>query len=869
MPALGSRQVIEITPGITTPSDATNLDVLTYTDGDKIRFQNGKLRKLGGCNRVFFTNNQRITGVAKSMFEYVPSDNITRVLIGTTTRLYCYMQTGLYNITPLQTSTLNIANSIGTIYVTDSSCRLSTTAGSNMVSCILPHYLQVGDAVTISGVTGTIGGLSNTYFNDNFTVVGIPSSGAFQILISTDAISTDTGGGTSINVATSQIVITETNHGLRAGDRIKIESSTDVGGILAASINIENIVEAVVSPNIFIVNTDTVASSSVTGGGGGSAILYKQLPYGVDSATISLGYGMGLYGDGLYGVPKESTETFTGNPVQVWTFDTFSENIVLCPGNQGNIYSWDGDITVAPTIIPDAPVADWVFESHGMVCALNPDGQYGYFQSSDVGNFSSWTPSASSTASLLPVPGANRFISQGMARDIDLLFTDFKVYQLKYDGFPFIWNITELMSTDGIVAPKARCNIEDAVFWMGNGDFFVFDGTSITILPNNTIKRYLYDNLNYSESYKCFATVSAVYNEIYWFYTRDDDMQPGHYVIYNYKESHWSIGTFERTCGLEPPNALIEVLMAQTGLTTTTILGSNPLATNYYTLGSDPLTTSNGTPNIVANITGHKLVVGDTIEIDGATTTNGILNTDINGVRTVTAVTINTVTFTAGANATSSGSGGGSGISIRTGILTVTASTSLQNNAYISINNADAFDNFTASDLNATFPVRKFTSTTLDILVSGVYAGAATSGGGDFVNMTYERTGRLFSHETSYNDYDEGCDITNPDTCIKPLYSFAATNYAQIGNGNNNMLIYSVIPDSTQRGEMQLSVTTKYYPQSSNEVTKGPFNITENIDKIDVMASGRQRKYTISSNELDQDYLIGRWFEQVTETTPI
>lgn len=869
MPALGFKQLIEIAPGVTSSDDATNLDALTYVEGDKIRFQNGKLRKLGGVARIFFTNQQRISGIAKSMYEYVPTDNILRTLIGTTTRLYCYMQTKLYNITPLETSSLSIANSIGTIYSTDSGFQLATTAGSNVVSCILPNYLQVGDAVQISGVTGTLGGLSSTHFNGDFTVVSISASNSFDILIDTDALSTETGGGSTINIATSQIVITKTNHGLRTGDRMKIESSSDVGGIPAASINIENIVEAVVSPNIFIVNTDTIATSHVSGGGGGSALLYKQLPYGLDSSTTLLGYGMGLYGEGLYGVPKESTETFTGNPVQVWTFDAFGNVVVMCPGNQGDIYSWDGDVTVAPVAIAGAPVADWIFESHGMICALNPDGNYGYFQSSNIGDYTDWTPSASSTASILPVPGATRFTSQGMARDTDLLFTDFKVYQLKYDGFPFIWSITEFMSTDGIIAPKARCNVEDAVFWMGNGDFFVFDGTSVSILPNNMLKRYVYDNINYSATYKCFAVVSPAYNEIYWFYPRGADDQPGNYVLYNYKETHWATGTFERTCGLEPPNALVEVLMMQSGIVQSINLGANPVATNCYTLGASPLTTVNGTPNVTAAVTNHKIVVGDTIEIVGATTTNGILNTDLNGNRVVTEVTVNSVTFTAGANATSSGSGGGSSVSIRTGILTVTLNVTLSNNTYITLDSLTAFDNFTVDNLSGTFPVRSFTSTTVDILVSGVYASTNTAGGGTFGVLSYDKTGRLFSHETTYNDYDEACDISNPETCVKPLYSYAVTNYAQISNGNNNMLIYSVIPDSTQLGQMELSITTKQYPQSANEVTRGPFNITQNIDKVDVMVLGRQRKYTITSNELNQDYLIGRWFEQITESTPI
>lgn len=869
MPALGSKQIVDIAPGVTPVTDNTNLDSITYVNGDKIRFQNGKLRKLGGCARVFFTNNQRITGVAKSIFDFVPPTNVVYTLIGTTTRLYCYVNSALYNITPLQTSSVSIANGLSTVYKTDSAYSITTTAGSDIATFNIPNYLSVFDLVTISGVTGTVGGLSNTVFNDTFEVLAIPSSNEFQVRISADAISDETAGGTTINFATSQLIVSRTAHGLRAGDRMKIESATDVDGILAASINIENIVEAVISPNLFVINTDTIATSFVTGGGGAGAILYKQLPYGSDSSTTLLGYGMGLYGEGLYGVPKEVTTPATGNPVQVWSFDTFGPNVIICPGNQGNIYLWDGDLTVAPAILANAPVADWIFESHGMVCALNPDGNYGYFASSNVANATEWTPSASSTASILPVPGANLFLSQGAARDVDLLFTDFKVYQLRYDGFPFIWNITELMSTDGIIAPKARCTVEDTLFWQGNGDVFAFDGTSITVIPNNTVKRYVYDNINVPESYKSFAVASPAYNEIYFFNVFGNDTQPKNYFIYNYKELHCSIGTFERTAGLEPANALIAVLMIQSGITSDLELEPDSLSTNYYTLGNNPLTTTNASANVVATITGHKLIPGDTIRISGAATTNGITAADINGDRSITSVTVNTVTFTAGAAATSSGTGGGNSIMVGTAVITVTASHTFSNNNYITISGASGFDNFVADDINGTFPVRSFTNTTFDYLASAHYSGSVASGGGSFISITYDRTGRLFQHEVTPNDYDDNCDITDPDSCVKPLYSYAETNYVQFNNGNTNTLIYSVIPDSTQEGTMQLTVKTKQYPQGSIENTKGPFDITEVVNKVDVMALGRQRKYIITSNELDQDYVIGRWFEQITETTPI
>lgn len=84
------------------------------------------------------------------------------------------------------------------------------------------------------------------------------------------------------------------------------------------------------------------------------------------------------------------------------------------------------------------------------------------------------------------------------------------------------------------------------------------------------------------------------------------------------------------------------------------------LALPAYTLGAAPLATTSGTATVVVSQNGHPYVVGDVIALSGAVDTNGILAANLNGNRTITAVTTNSWTFTAGANATSTASGGGS-----------------------------------------------------------------------------------------------------------------------------------------------------------------------------------------------------------------
>lgn len=864
MPALGKKIEVQILPGVMPINDGTNLESLAYTNADKVRFQHGKLRKLKGWERLISNNNQILKGAARTMFNYIPSDGIERTIIGTSDRLYVYESGLLINITPLNTTNIPINNSLSTVYYTDPLYSVTTTQDSDIVTFNVTNvFLNINDQVTVSGVVGAVGGIPSGDLNDTFFVIGIPSSNSFQVKVSTTATSTANGGGTTIRIATSQLIVNLSGHGLTKGDRIKISGSTDVANILAASINIEHIVENVISSSYFIINTETIATSLVTNGGGGAINLQKQIAGGPVDFSFGFGYGGGLYGSGLYGIGKQFTNGFVSP--RIWSVDLYGDNIVLTPGSQSMVYLWQNDPSVAPTVLTNAPTAvNWVFQSRGMVCVLGPNGVYNIMQSSNIGDATDWTPSPSSTASVVAVPGAGPFISQAPARNVDLLFTTSQVYEMRYVNLPFIWQIDKLVSTDGIIGPRAKVNLEDVLFWMGNADFYAYDGYTVNTLPNNTVKRFVFDNINQAQSYKTFASLSPAFNEIWWIYPSGNSKEPNTYVIFNYKEQHWTIGTIDRTSAIEPALSSADVLMTQTEILRTINLSNDSLSTVWYTLTSNPIATTNGSASIVITISNHHLNVGDSIQISGAANTNGILAANINGLRTIITVTVSTVTVAAGSNATSTGSGGGASITIGTQLISVAnPGNSFVTGDIVTLNDFEALDTFVADDINTNFSVRYFDANTFEVSIANNYSTQSITGGGNDGQINYIKDGVIYEHESNYNDYDVD---TNE---IVPLQCFAETNYTQIGEGDLNMLIYSVIPDSNQIGELNLNVYTKPYPQSNIEVIKGPFQINPTTQKVDVMSVGRQRKYRIYSNQLDQNFVVGKWYEQITPTTPI
>lgn len=78
------------------------------------------------------------------------------------------------------------------------------------------------------------------------------------------------------------------------------------------------------------------------------------------------------------------------------------------------------------------------------------------------------------------------------------------------------------------------------------------------------------------------------------------------------------------------------------------------------TIGTDPVTTTNGSANVNITMTGHGLVVGQCFTLQGAALTNGVPAAELNRSHPVTAVVdANTVTVAVETNATGTGAGGG------------------------------------------------------------------------------------------------------------------------------------------------------------------------------------------------------------------
>lgn len=381
------------------------------------------------------------------------------------------------------------------------------------------------------------------YAIKNSTLYNITPLASASVALAADPITTSNGS--------SQVTIAYTAHGLAQGDRIKLTGATDVGGITAATyINVEHIVNSVTNANSFTITLGAAASSGATGGGA-SVEIYKQIDPGNESGGAQVGFGSGLFGDGLFGqgVATAGEQSYP----RIWSFDSFGNEIVMCPGDyyagDGQlIYIWDGDTETAPTQLSNSPEdCNWVCVVNNSVVALC--GRT--VKISELGNGTVWSGVTYTEKSLERVW---KLISGRRVGDkVALLYTPNEVIYLRYTGTDgALWDLSDLISSDGLLAPNAVAVIEETAYWPGRRGFYTFNGSSVSRLRNAQNEDWIFANLNYAEQWKSFAMPDPQHNQAWFFFPMGDDVEPGDYVIHNYQNPSWTLGELNRTAAQLP-----------------------------------------------------------------------------------------------------------------------------------------------------------------------------------------------------------------------------------------------------------------------------------------------------------------------------
>jgi hypothetical protein len=124
--------------------------------------------------------------------------------------------------------------------------------------------------------------------------------------------------------------------------------------------------------------------------------------------------------------------------------------------------------------------------------------------------------------------------------DSFLIYKDDSIYIMNYVGTPYIFSFKLLSPTIGLLAKEAVAEFEGGHFFMGNSDFYVCNGQTVTPMLSNKLRRTVFDELNGDNYQKCFVAADYVRNEMMACYPAGSSAVVNRAVIWNWKDNTFS-----------------------------------------------------------------------------------------------------------------------------------------------------------------------------------------------------------------------------------------------------------------------------------------------------------------------------------------
>jgi hypothetical protein len=368
----------------------------------------------------------------------------------------------------------------------------------------------------------------------------------------------------------STITVSDTAHGALTNDFVTFSGAVSLGGNITADVlNQEYQITFIVDANSYnITAKDTsgatvTANASDTGNGGASVVGQYQINVGLNDYVQSTGWGINTFGAGAWG---SSSALTANNQLRIWTHDNFGEDLIINV-RAGGIYYWDesnGLSTRAQelsglsgaNLVPTVGLQVITSETDRHLIVLGADPISGGARTgsvdpmlvafSDQENALEFEPLSTNTAGSVRLSSGSQIIGGIKSRQEVLIWTDTSLYSMNFVGPPLTFSLNLINEGVGLLAPKAVANTPAGVIFMSKQGFHIYNG-AVQKLPC-AVKDYVYSDLDLGQAFKCFAALNQEFGEVWFFYPslEDGTGEISRYVLYNYEENVWSIGSMVR-----------------------------------------------------------------------------------------------------------------------------------------------------------------------------------------------------------------------------------------------------------------------------------------------------------------------------------
>jgi len=383
--------------------------------------------------------------------------------------------------------------------------------------------------VSLTGGSGS-GAIANiTVAGAIVTVVTLVSGGigylSGDVLSAPAASIGGTGTGFSVTVATVASSFTADANNLWQFD-IGFDSSGSGNQTLIAhpGLNLVHIDNTLNTP-VLIGNFPTGAMSQVgVFTAAGTMVIGPPSVFTIASVNALIAVGQTVTGTGVPANTTVSIVAVGASTTTVTLSNTVSTSGALTLTFNNNISVSGGCVMLHPYL--------FVYGNNGLI------------KNCSAGNFQDWvsadsnenTVSAGKIVKGLPVRGGTTAPS-GLFWSLDSLIR-VSYAPTTVGASTIYWRYDIVTSQSSILSSSSVIEYDGLFFWCGVDRFLMYNGV-VSEVANNTNINYFFDNVNYAQRQKVWATKIPRWGEIWWFYPKGDATECTDAIIYNVRDKIW------------------------------------------------------------------------------------------------------------------------------------------------------------------------------------------------------------------------------------------------------------------------------------------------------------------------------------------
>ena len=488
--------------------DGTLFDKEFYVDGRWVRFQRARPRKMGGYREI----TANLAGLSRGIFVVVRS---------ALNNIYSGYSDGLQVV---GVNNNGVGSGISDFTFSGSIASLSNLIGGTGYN----NGTYTGVVLTSSGIgsaaTGTVvvaGGI--------VTTVTLTSGGMRYVpkeVLSVTGIGA--GSGFSIRVGTINSPFTANTN-----NNWSFDTFTDYNG------SGDNLILAHASQDLSDIANET--NTPLLAGTIGTSVMWQV---GIFSATATITNASPTVTLASSDVKIAAGQLVTGPGIPAGTrvLSIITTTLTL-----------DQNATATNTNVPI--VFNNEIECSGGVVALHPYvfiyGNDGLIRNCSAANIDDWVSADANETNVatgkivhgFPVRGGSNSPS-GLFWSLDsIIRVSFAPQSLGIAGTanfsaPTFWRYDIITSQSSFMSSAGVIEYDGIFYWCGTDRFLLYNGVTKEI-PNPFNQNYFFDNLNYTQRQKVFASKVPRFGEIWWFYPRGDSTECNDAVIFNTREQVW------------------------------------------------------------------------------------------------------------------------------------------------------------------------------------------------------------------------------------------------------------------------------------------------------------------------------------------